>query len=387
MSLCMVRNLILHLFIFFGALCYATNDNEDLGKLKAKADIGIFIRYAPNRKGYRIYNKRSRQIMEIIHVQFDELTKHMAPVYINTGPEPILMTSGQISSWLVPNPVPIAPYVPPTNKDLEILFQLMFDEYFEPSSVERPVPPALAVQVLVILAGTPSSTTIDQDASSTSHSPSSSEVQAPSLHQGVAVGPTFKDNPFPQADNDPFVNMFALEPSSEEPSIGDVCTAEPNQVIQPHDHVRKWTKDHPIDNVISYPSPQKVNLDEYGNVLKKAQLIAKGYHREEGIDFEESFALVARIEAIKIVIANASSKNMTIYHIDVVTTFLNGELKEEVYVSQPKGFVDLDHPTHVYHLKKALYGLKHAPRAWYDTLSRFLLENKLSKGVVDPTKG
>ncbi|GKC01882.1 retrovirus-related pol polyprotein from transposon TNT 1-94, partial [Tanacetum coccineum] len=103
------------------------------------------------------------------------------------------------------------------------------------------------------------------------------------------------------------------------------------------------------------------------------------------IDFEESFAPVARIEAIRIFIANAACKNMTIYQMDVKTSFLNGELKEEVYVSQPEGFVDPDHPTHVYRLKKALYCLKQAPRAWYDTLSRFLLDNKFSKGAVDLT--
>ncbi|GJY47783.1 retrovirus-related pol polyprotein from transposon TNT 1-94 [Tanacetum coccineum] len=89
---------------FFGALCYPTNDSEDLGKLNAKADIGIFVGYAPNRKGYRIYNKRTRRIMETIHVQFDELTEHMAPVHISSGPEPILLTPRQISSGLVPNP-------------------------------------------------------------------------------------------------------------------------------------------------------------------------------------------------------------------------------------------------------------------------------------------
>ncbi|GJW31074.1 retrovirus-related pol polyprotein from transposon TNT 1-94 [Tanacetum coccineum] len=130
----------------------------------------------------------------------------------------------------------------------------------------------------------------------------------------------------------------------------------------------------------------KVKLDEYGDVLKnKARLVAKAYRQEEGIDFEESFAPVARIKAIRIFIANAAIKNMTIYQMDVKTTFLNGKLKEEVYVSQPEDFVDPDHPTHVYRLKKALYGLKQAPRTWYDTLSRFLLDNKFSKGSVDPT--
>nr|GEU80073.1 retrovirus-related Pol polyprotein from transposon TNT 1-94 [Tanacetum cinerariifolium] len=110
----------------------------------------------------------------------------------------------------------------------------------------------------------------------------------------------------------------------------------------------------------------KFKLDEYGDVLKnKARLVAKGYRQEEGINFEESFAPVAYIEVIIILIANAASKNMTIYQMNVKTTFLNGELKEEVYVSQPEGFIDPDHPTHVYCLKKALYGFKQAPRAWY----------------------
>nr|GFC94530.1 retrovirus-related Pol polyprotein from transposon TNT 1-94 [Tanacetum cinerariifolium] len=105
-------------------------------------------------------------------------------------------------------------------------------------------------------------------------------------------------------------------------------------------------------------------IHEFDRLQNKARLVAKGYRQEEGIDFEESFAPVARIEAIRIFIANVVSRNMTVYQMDVKTAFLNGELKEEVYVSQPEGFVDPDHPTHVYRLKKALYGLKQAPRAW-----------------------
>ncbi|GJV66392.1 retrovirus-related pol polyprotein from transposon TNT 1-94 [Tanacetum coccineum] len=216
----------------------------------------------------------------------------------------------------------------------------MFDEYLEPPSVERPVPPAPAVEVLVVSAGIPFSTTIDQDALSTSHSPSSSIVQPPISHQGVAARPTIEDNHFTQAEDNPFVNVFAPKPSSKESSSGDVSSVESTQVIQPHNHLRKWSKDHPMDNVIGNPSCP------------------------EGINFEESFALVARIEAIRIFIANVTSKNMIIYQMDVKTAFLNGELKEEVYASQPDGFIDPDHPTHIYRLKNALYGLKHAPRAY-----------------------
>ncbi|GJU94901.1 retrovirus-related pol polyprotein from transposon TNT 1-94 [Tanacetum coccineum] len=130
----------------------------------------------------------------------------------------------------------------------------------------------------------------------------------------------------------------------------------------------------------------KVKIDEFGGVLKnKARLVAQGFGQEEGIDFEESFASVARIKAIRIFLANAANKNMTIFQMDVKTAFLNGELKEEVYVSQPEGFVDQDNPSHVYKLEKALYGLKQAPRAWYDMLSSFLISQHFSKGAVDPT--
>ncbi|GJV07525.1 hypothetical protein Tco_1345181 [Tanacetum coccineum] len=119
--------------------------------------------------------------METIHIQFDELTEHMAPVQLSTGPAHTFLMPGQISLGLVPNPVPTTPNVPPTNKELEILFQLMFDEYMEPPCVERPVSPAPAVSVPVNSAYTPSSTTIDQDAPSPSHSPSSSALQSPRL--------------------------------------------------------------------------------------------------------------------------------------------------------------------------------------------------------------
>ncbi|GJX23401.1 retrovirus-related pol polyprotein from transposon TNT 1-94 [Tanacetum coccineum] len=282
----------------------------------------------------------------------------------------------------------------------------MFDEYFEPHGVERPVPPAPAAQVLVPSSGTPSLTTIDQDAPSTSHSPSSFEVQPPIIHQGVAAGPSNESNPFANADNDPFVTVFTPEPSFAESSSGDACSADSNQVIQPHTHLEKWSKDHPMENVIGCPSrpvstikylstdalwcfynsvllkvkpknfktsvtkdcwfqAMQEEIHEFDQLQNKEWLVAKGYRQEEGINFEESFASVARIEAIRIFTTNTASKNMTIYQMDVKTAFLNDELNEVVYVNQPEGFVDPDHPTYVYHLKKALYGLKQAPRVWY----------------------
>nr|GFB67003.1 integrase, catalytic region, zinc finger, CCHC-type, peptidase aspartic, catalytic [Tanacetum cinerariifolium] len=214
-------------FKVFGALCYPTNDSKDLGKLQPTADTRIFVGYAPSRKGYRIYNKITQRIMETIHVQFDELTEEMAPMHLGRGPAPNFLTPGQISSGLVPNPVPATPYASPTNKELEILFQQMFDEYLEPPRAERPVPPAQAKQAPVNSAGTPSSTTIDQDAPTPSISPSSSALQSHSLHQGITAEPNYmEDHTIAPVDNNPFVNVFAPEPHSEASSSRDISSIE-----------------------------------------------------------------------------------------------------------------------------------------------------------------
>ncbi|GJW25401.1 reverse transcriptase domain-containing protein [Tanacetum coccineum] len=391
------KKLDLSFLRIFGALCYPTNDSEDLGKLKAKADIGFFVGYAPNRKGYRIYNKRTRQIMETIHVTFDELTGQTAPVHSSSSPTPNLLTPGPISSGLVPTSAPAIPYVPPTNKELELLFQPMFDEYFETTTGDPQMPPVPSAQAPAIPTGPSVSISFDRDAPSGSHSPSSSAHQSSLVHH---------------------------DPNSEASSSRTITITTPNQSTQPHEHLRKWTDSHPLDNIIGNPSRpvstrKQLATDAlwcfYNSVLSKvepknfksavtedcwfqamqdeihefdrldARLVAKGYRQEEGLDFEESFASVARLEAIRIFLANAASKNMSVYQMDVKTAFLNGKLKEEVYVSQPEGFVDPDRPHHIYRLKKALYGLKQAPRAWYDTLSKFLLAQGFSKGVVDPT--
>ncbi|KAJ9555635.1 hypothetical protein OSB04_010249 [Centaurea solstitialis] len=119
--------------------------------------------------------------------------------------------------------------------------------------------------------------------------------------------------------------------------------------------------------------------------LNKARLVAQGYTQEEGIDYDDVFAPVARIEAIRLFLAFASYKGFKVYQMDVKSAFLYGIIDEEVYVSQPPGFEDPKYPDKVYKLRKALYGLHQAPRAWYDTLSSYLLENKFERGVIDKT--
>jgi hypothetical protein len=126
--------------------------------------------------------------------------------------------------------------------------------------------------------------------------------------------------------------------------------------------------------------------DEHGVVTRnKARLVAKGYSQVEGLDFSETYAPVARLQSIRILLAYATYHGFKLYQMDVKNAFLNGPIKEEVYVEQPPGFEDSEYPNHVYKLSKVLYGLKQAPRAWYECLRDFLITNGFKVGKADPT--
>jgi hypothetical protein len=126
--------------------------------------------------------------------------------------------------------------------------------------------------------------------------------------------------------------------------------------------------------------------DEHGVVKRnKARLVAKGYSQVEGLDFGETYAPVARLESIRILLAYATYHGFKLYQMYGKSAFLNGPIKEEVYVEQPPGFEDSEYPNHVYKLSKAVYGLKKAPRAWYECLRDFLITNGFKVGKADPT--
>nr|GEU94751.1 hypothetical protein [Tanacetum cinerariifolium] len=177
---------------------------------------------------------------------------------------------------------------------------------------------------------------------------------------------------------------------------------------QPYPHEKKWTKDHPLYKIIGdpksmfvqerlVPRPEgktviktkwifKNKKDKSSLVIRnKARLVAVGYSQQKGIDYDETFAPVARIEAICLFLAYAAHKDFTVYQMNVKTAFLNKILKEEVYVGQPLGFVSTQYPDHVCALDKSLYGLKQAPRAWYDVLLQFLIDSGFQKGSIDTT--
>jgi hypothetical protein len=142
----------------------------------------------------------------------------------------------------------------------------------------------------------------------------------------------------------------------------------------------------PNQNVVGTKWVFRNKKDEHGVVTRnKAQLVAKGYSQVEGLDFDETYAHVARLESIRILLAYATYHRFKLYQMDVKSAFLSGPIKEEVYVEQPPGFEDSEYPNHVYKLSKALYGLKQAPRAWYECLRDFLITNGFKVGKADPT--
>ncbi|GJV32975.1 retrovirus-related pol polyprotein from transposon TNT 1-94 [Tanacetum coccineum] len=368
----------LSFFHVFGALCYPTNDSENLGKLQPKADI-----------------------------DFDELTA-MASEHSSSGPALHEMTPATISSGLVPNPPPSTPFVPPSRSDWDLLFQPLFDELLTPPpSVDHPAPEVIAPIADVVApepaasTGSPSSTTVDQDAPSPSNSQTTPETQSPIIPNDVEED--YHDIEVAHMGNDLLVStklqlheqalfcyydafLTVVEPKTYKYALTQSYWIKAMQEeLNEFERLGVWEL-VPRPNkvmVITLKWIYKVMLDELGGILKnKAWLVARGYHQEEGIDFEESFAPVARLEAIRIFLAFAAHMNMVIYQMDLKTAFLNGNLREEIYVSQSDGFVDPDNPNHVYKLKKALYRLKQTPRAWYDMLSSFLLSQDIFKGSM-----
>nr|GFB15311.1 hypothetical protein [Tanacetum cinerariifolium] len=400
--------------------------------MKEKGDECIFVGYFTQSRAYKVFIKRTKVIMESIHVNFDELPS-MASVQNSTDPGPTRhsMASAHNSS----NPAPTRQ---------------------AKASVQNSTDPGPTCQAKasVQISSDPAPTCQTMALEHNSLSP------GPNCQANVSHG----DKTEPQAENDQvaddeFINIFSTPVQDQrETSSRHVDSSNMHTFYQRYPSDQRWTKDHPLEQVIGNPSqsvrtrrqlesdaemcmftltvsrtePKNIkeamadsawiesmqeelhqfdrldvwelvdrplctnviNLkwlwknkrDEENTVIRnKSRLVARGYAQKEGVDLEESFVPVARLEAVRLFIAYGAHKSFTIYQMDVKTAFLYGPLKEEVYVNQPDGFVDPYHPDKFYRLKKALYGLKQAPRAWYDELSKFLLSKGFTKGSIDPT--
>ncbi|GJU65507.1 retrovirus-related pol polyprotein from transposon TNT 1-94 [Tanacetum coccineum] len=246
------KKLDLSYLYVFHTLCYPTNDSENLGKLQGKGDIGIFIGYAPKKKAYRIYNRCTKRIIETFHVDFDELIEMDSE---HNSLEPVLheMSTATSSLGLFPNPPSPAPFVPPTKKEWDMVFQPLFDEFFNPpANVDSPMPAdeilVPAVPVNVESTGLSSSTTVDQDAPSTSTSQTSSQPQS----QEIPFGADEENHDLEVAhmSNDPYFGIPILEIISEESSSSDVIPTIVHPDTPASEHISRWTKDHPLQNII-----------------------------------------------------------------------------------------------------------------------------------------
>nr|GEV74399.1 retrovirus-related Pol polyprotein from transposon TNT 1-94 [Tanacetum cinerariifolium] len=343
---------------------------------------------------------------------FDELTA-MASEQSSLGPALNDMTPATINSRLVQKSSSSTPYVPPSRNDWDLLFQPMFDELLNPTpSVDHQAPKVIAP----IVESTPEtqSSVIPQIVEEDNHdievahigndplfgvpipeitSAQSSSTESPhsiniigQLSRPVSIRLQLHEQALFCYYND---FLALIEPKTYKEALTQSCWIEAMQEeLNEFERLEVWELvPHPDKvMVITLKWIYKVKLDELGGILKnKARLVARGYRQEEGIDFEESFASFSILEAIRIYLAYAAHKNMVVYQMDVKTAFLNGILREKVYVSQLGGFVDQDNHNHVYKLKKAIYGLKQASRAWYDILLSFLISQDFSKGSVDPT--
>ncbi|GJV91418.1 retrovirus-related pol polyprotein from transposon TNT 1-94 [Tanacetum coccineum] len=359
---------------------------ENLDKMKEKGNTCIFVGYYTQSRGYSVFNKRTRVIVETIHVNFDKLPQmasdHSFAVTIADVPNQRQQHTTPSTSTTV------ATDTPPLN----------IQTTPETTSQEpTQAPPVTATENINQAETNKENAQVEEeefiDIFSTPvqerGETSSRHVDSSNMHTFYQRHPSenrwTKDHPLEQAIRNP---SQSIRTRRQLETDGEMCMFVLTEELHQFDRLDVWELvDKPLcKNVINMKWIWKNKRDEENTVIRnKSRLVAKGYAQKEIIDFEESFAPVAQLEAVRLFIAYAVYKSFLVYQMDVKTTFLYGLLKEEVYVNQRDGFIDPYHPDQVYHLKKALYRLKQAPRAWYDELSNFLVSKGFSKCSIDPT--
>ena len=332
-------------FHIFGCDCYILNNKDNLGKFDSKSDKSIFVGYSTSSKAYRVYNLRTQVVEESMHVKFNEFNY--------------------------------------------LLDQRKSDDRDENAGKQKPEDYHVQNEDSVKTA-------------EPTQNPAEQSTQAVNLPRSWKMVANHPQEQILGETSDPVrtrrsfrqeASNMALISEIEPKSINEaVCDSSWVEAME--EELAQFEKSE-VWELVKQPTHQSVigtkwvfrnKLNEDGKVVRnKARLVAQGYNQQEGIDYDETFAPVARLEAIRILLAFAAHKNLKLFQMDVKSAFLNGFLNEEVYVHQPPGFINEKKPNHVFKLKKALYGLKQAPRAWYERLSSFLIENGFSRGKVDTT--
>ncbi|GKC39986.1 putative ribonuclease H-like domain-containing protein [Tanacetum coccineum] len=375
----------------FGCPVTILNTIDHLGKFDGKADEGFFVGYSLNKKAFRVFNSRTRIVEENLHIRFSENTPNVVGTHSNgfAGTK----DTEYVQKYIL---LPIWNVDPPFSQDPKSSQDN--NSHLQEQKVKVKIKKGeilLAVLTMKIL-----DHSYDEDAGA--------EVDMNNLDTTIQVSsiPTtriHKDHPLDQVIGDLQATTTTRQMSKNVEEHGFVGTTlkqstnhknlqfflftcflsqeEPKKVVQALEDP-SWIEAMQ-DELLQFKLNKK---DERGIVIKnKARLVAQGYTQEEGIDYDEVFAPVARIEAIRLFLAYASFKDFVVYQMDVKSAFLYRKIEEEVYVCQPPGFEDPDFPNRVYKVEKALYGLHQAPRAWYETLSTYLLNNGFHRGKIGNT--
>ncbi|GJX01034.1 retrovirus-related pol polyprotein from transposon TNT 1-94 [Tanacetum coccineum] len=343
----------------FGCLVTILNTIDHLGKFDGKADEGFFVGYSLNSKAFRVFNSRTRIVEENLHIRFSENT----PNVIGSGPD-----------WLF---------------DIDALTRIM---NYVPIVTSTQSNSFVGTKIVVVILQVKLE---DPKLFSCRWSKPLSTVDEKKVMKIKRKRIGIKHSielPFD-------LNMPALEDYSifdfSRNDEDDGVEADMNNLNTTIQEELLQFKLQEVWTLVDLPNGKRAigtkwvfknKKDERGIVIRnKARLVAQGYTQEEGIDYDEVFAPVARIEAIRLFLAYASFKDFVVYQMDVKSAFLYGKIEEEVYVCQPPGFEDPNFPDRVYKVEKALYGLHQAPRAWYETLSTYLLDNGFQRGKIDKT--
>ncbi|GJV83742.1 retrovirus-related pol polyprotein from transposon TNT 1-94 [Tanacetum coccineum] len=328
------RKPTLDYFRVFGSKCFILNTKDYLTKFDPKSYEGVFLGYSQNSKAYIILNKHTRKIEESLNVTFDE-----TPPPSKTSP-------------LVDDDLDEEEAIRETEK--KNLENVVEDETLE----------------------------IDEIVNIKESRNHPLENVIGNLNQRTLRSQAQNQSNF-------FCFISTIEPKNVNEALGDeswivAMQEELNQFIA--NDVWELVPQPKNMTIIGTKWVFRNKLDENGVVSRnKARLVAQGYNQQEGIDYDETYAPVARLESIRILLAYACALDFKLFQMDVKSAFLNGFINEEVYVAQPLGFIDFEKPDHVYKLKKALYGLKQAPKAWYDRLKAFLIKHEYKMGMVDNT--
>ncbi|GKD18813.1 putative ribonuclease H-like domain-containing protein [Tanacetum coccineum] len=392
----------------FGCHVTILNTRDHLGKFDGKADEGFFVRYYMVSKAMRVFNKRTKIVEETLNIRFlenapnvigngpdwlfdvDSLSKYMnyVPVFAENQTNGIAGTRDNIVT--VPKDSEEDVGVKPTEVDeSEASDKDGKDEQDSRSEFERLLQQEKQTEH-------PNSTnsinTISTPVSTAELSSTNDASSSP-----VNATKNFEEHLFKQFS--PFKNAFTLPDvlnvSPMDDNTGIFAGAYDDEYVGRQANLNNFETTMNVWTLVDLPNGKRAigtkwvfrnKKDERGIVVRnKARLVAQGYTQEEGIDYDEVFAPVARIEAIRLFLAYASYMGFIMYQMDVKSAFLYGTIEEEVYMCQPPGFEDLHFPDKVYKVEKALYGLHQAPRAWYETLSTYLLENGFRRGTIDKT--